>query len=212
MLIKAKTQWNWFCQIDSRMKSFLIFLYDKQNHMKNFTDILSIYHNDEIHHDLEQFGFYRRGLPFPITDEEFQWFNQKPELIENIARIALNEFAQKRLCFRKFKVEIKPWFTSSIMTMITDDCIRQMLYRTIPNRRKRKSMDLSLSLNKKSKIVSDNQEVHIDNIDCKEEPRILQFPSILSTTSRHILRPVANQFFTSQSTTKLSVTNSSTHF
>jgi hypothetical protein len=84
-----------------------------------------------------------------------------------------------------------------------------MLYRTIPTRRKRKSIDLSLSLNKKSKIDSDNQEV---NIDCKEEPRVPQLPSILSTTSRHILRPVANQFFTSQSTTKLSVTSSSTHF
>jgi hypothetical protein len=95
------------------------------------------------------------------------------------------------------------------MTTITDDCIRQMLYRTIPTRRKRKSIDLSLSLNKKSKIDSDNQEV---NIDCKEEPRVPQLPSILSTTSRHILRPVANQFFTSQSTTKLSVTSSSTHF
>ncbi len=84
-----------------------------------------------------------------------------------------------------------------------------MLYRTIPTRRKRKSIDLSLSLNKKSRIDSDNQEV---NIDCKEEPRVPQLPSILSTTSRHILRPVANQFFTSQSTTKLSVTSSSTHF
>lgn len=92
MLIKAKNQWNWFCQINNRMKTFLIFLYNKQNN------------NDDIHHDLEQFGFYRRGLPFPITDEEFQWFNEKPELIENIARITLEEFSQKRLCFRKFKV------------------------------------------------------------------------------------------------------------
>jgi hypothetical protein len=97
MLIKAKNQWNWFCQINNQMKSFLIFLYDKQN-----TD-----NDNEIHHDLEQFGFYRRGLPFPITDEEFQWFNQKPELIENIARIALEDFSQKRLCFRKFKVRLQ---------------------------------------------------------------------------------------------------------
>jgi hypothetical protein len=110
MLIKAKTQWNWFCQINSRMKSFLIFLYDKQNHMKTFTDILSIYNEHEIHHDLEQFGFYRRGLPFPITDDEFQWFNQKPDLIEDIARIALEEFSQKRLCFRKFKVRLRQCF------------------------------------------------------------------------------------------------------
>jgi len=149
MLIKAQNQWNWFCQINDQMKSFLILLYDKQNNKKNFTDILSIYEN-EIHQDLEQFGFNRRGLPFPITDEEFQWFNQKPDLIENIARIALKEFSQKRLCFRKFKVEIKPWFTSSVTsTIISDDDIRQMLYRTIPNRRKRKSIDLSSSLNKK---------------------------------------------------------------
>jgi hypothetical protein len=109
MLIKAKNQWNWFCQINNRMKSFLIFLYDKQNNpKKNLTDILSLYNNyeNDIRHDLEQFGFYRRGLPFPITDEEFQWFNQKPELIENIARIVLEEFSQKRLCCRKFKVRL----------------------------------------------------------------------------------------------------------
>jgi hypothetical protein len=96
---------------------------------------------------------------------------------------------------------------------ITDECIRQMLYRTIPNRRKRKPTDLTSSMNKKLRIDSDNQEVHVDTIvDCKEEPRVPQLPSILSTTSRHILRPVANQFFTSQSTTKLSVTSSSAHF
>jgi len=109
MLIKAKNQWNWFCQINNRMKSFLIFLYDKQNNYKNnLTDILSLYNNyeNDIRHDLEQFGFYRRGLPFPITDEEFQWFNQKPELIENIARIVLEEFSQERLCCRKFKVRL----------------------------------------------------------------------------------------------------------
>jgi hypothetical protein len=105
MLIKAKNQWNWFCQINNRMKNFLIFLYDKQNFT---TDILSTYNDNrnEIHHDLEQFGFYRRGLPYPITDEEFLWFTQKPELIENIARISLEEFSQKRLCCRKFKVRI----------------------------------------------------------------------------------------------------------
>ena len=87
-----------------------------------------------------------------------------------------------------------------------------MLCRTIPNRRKRKSTDLTSSMNKRLRIDSDNQEVHTDNIDCKDEPRVPQLPSILSTTSRHILRPVANQFFTSQSTTKLSVTSSSAHF
>ena len=114
MLIKAKNQWDWFCHIDNRMRCFLSFLYDKQtNHPsyfmnKNLIDLLSMRNNsDEIHRDLEQFGFYRRGLPFPITDEEFQWFNEKPELIKNIARITLDEFSQKRLCFRKFKVKIK---------------------------------------------------------------------------------------------------------
>jgi hypothetical protein len=87
-----------------------------------------------------------------------------------------------------------------------------MLYRTIPSCRKRKSINLSSSLNKKSKIDSIDHEDNIDEINCKKEPKIPQLPSILSTTSRHILRPVANQFFTSQSTTKLSVTTSSTHF
>jgi hypothetical protein len=92
-----------------------------------------------------------------------------------------------------------------------------MLYRTIPNCRKRKSIHLSSSssLNKNSKIDSidhGNNTDNIDEIDCKKEPRLPQLPSILSTTSRHILRPVPNQFFTSQSTTKLSVTSSSTHF
>lgn len=112
MLIKAKNQWNWFCQTNNRMKSFLLFLYNKQMNSesylinKNSTDVLSLCENgNEIRQDLEQFGFYRRGLPFPITDDEFQWFNQKPDLIENIARIVLEEFSQKRLCFRKFKVE-----------------------------------------------------------------------------------------------------------
>jgi len=103
-------------------------------------------------------------------------------------------------------VEIKPWFTSSLVSTISDDNIRQMLYRTIPNRRKRKSVNLPSSSEKKSKID------HEDTTDCKQEPRLPQLPSILSTTSRHILRPVPNQFFTSQSTTKLSVTSSSTHF
>ncbi|CAF4972097.1 unnamed protein product, partial [Rotaria sp. Silwood1] len=219
MLIKAKTQWNWFCQINNRMKCFLLFLYDKkinnQTYLinKNLIDLLSIYNNNanEIHHDLEQFGFYRRGLPFPITDEEFQWFNQKPELIENIARITLDEFSQKRLCFRKFKVEIKPWFTSLSIITVSDDDIRQMLYRTIPIRKKRKSMNLSSSISKKSRIDIINHNDSTDDIDCKQEPRVPQLPSIL-TTSRHVLRPVPNQFFTSQSTTKLSITSSSTHF
>ncbi|UJR09742.1 hypothetical protein I4U23_013971 [Adineta vaga] len=210
MLIKAQKQWNWFCQINTRMKSFLLFLYDNQNNMhgKTAMDIYSIYEND-IRQDIEQFGFYRRGLPFPITDEEFQWFNTKPDLIENIARMVLDEFSQKRLCFRKFKAEIKPWFTSTIVESIADDDIRQMLYRTIPNSRKRKSINASLStsaLDKKSKLDHD----HDDNstIDCKQEPIVPPLPSILSTTSRHILRPVPNQFFTSQSTTKLSVASS----
>jgi hypothetical protein len=90
-----------------------------------------------------------------------------------------------------------------------------MLYQTIATRRKRKSVDLISSSNKKSKNNSIDHEDNTDNIneiDCKKEPRVPQLPSILSTTSRHILRPVANQFFTSQSTTKLSVTSSSTHF
>lgn len=118
MLLKAKTQWDWFCQTNNQMKCFLLFLYHKRMNNndqyfinKNSTDTLSVYDNnrndDELRQDLEQFGFYRRGLPFPITDEEFQWFNQKPELIENIARIALDEFSSKRLCFRKFKVRLK---------------------------------------------------------------------------------------------------------
>ena len=101
------------------------------------------------------------------------------------------------------------------MTAISDDNIRQMLYRTIPSRRKRKSINLSSSLNKKSKSDSIDQDDNNNNtneIDCKQEPQVPQLPSILSTTSRHILRPVANQFFTSQSTTKLSVTSSTTHF
>jgi hypothetical protein len=90
-----------------------------------------------------------------------------------------------------------------------------MLYRTIPISRKRKSINLSSSsspLNKKLRIDSNDHDVNTDNIDCKQEPKVPQLSSILSTTSRHILRPVANQFFTSQSTTKLSVTSSSTHF
>jgi hypothetical protein len=102
-----------------------------------------------------------------------------------------------------------------VIAPISDDTIRQMLYRTIPTRRKRKSLNLSSSLTKKSKIDSidhGNNTDNIDEIDCKKEPIVPQLPSILSTTSRHILRPVANQFFTSQSTTKLSVTSSSTHF
>jgi len=115
MLLKAQKQWNWFCQINHQMKSFLLFLYN--NHNKNSTDILSIYTTD-IHQDTEQFGFYRRGLPFPLTDEEFQWFNQKPELIENIARIALEEFSQKRLCFRKFKVRIYGFLLASVVIYI----------------------------------------------------------------------------------------------
>jgi hypothetical protein len=102
------------------------------------------------------------------------------------------------------------------MSTISDDNIRQMLYRTIPNRRKRKSINITSSLNKKSKSDSmdhdNNNNNNTDEIDCKQEPRVPQIPSILSTTSRHILRPVANQFFTSQSTTKLSVTSSTTHF
>ncbi|CAF1368925.1 unnamed protein product [Adineta steineri] len=211
MLLKAQKQWNWFCQINNRMKSFLLFLYDRQsnNNKTNSIDILSIYEND-IRQDIEQFGFYRRGLPFPLTDEEYQWFNDKPDLIENIARIVLDEFNQKRLCFRKFKAEIRSWFTSSsssLVTTISDDNIRQMLYRTIPNR-KRKSVNISSTSDKKSKIDHNND----NDIDCKQEPRVPPLPSILSTTSRHILRPVANQFFTSQSTTKLSVTSSGTHF
>ncbi|CAF0979409.1 unnamed protein product [Rotaria magnacalcarata] len=220
MLIKAKTQWDWFCQTNSRMKSFLLFLYNRQMNNndtyfinKNSTDILSLCNNaNEIQHDLEQFGFYRRGLPFPITDEEFQWFNQKPELIENIAQIALEEFTQQRLCFRKFKAEIKPWFTSSLFTSIPNDIIRQMLCRTIPSRRKRKSISSSASTIKRSKTDGIDQLDNTGDIDCKQEPRVPQLPSILTTTSRHVLRPVPNQFFTSQSTTKLSMTSSSTHF
>jgi hypothetical protein len=90
-----------------------------------------------------------------------------------------------------------------------------MLYRTIPTHRKRKLANVSSSSDKKSKIDSIVHQDNTDNIDesdCKQEPRVPQLPSILSTISRHILRPVANQFFTSQSTTKLSVANSSTHF
>ncbi|CAF4403248.1 unnamed protein product, partial [Adineta steineri] len=139
------------------MKSFLLFLYDRQsnNNKANSIDILSIYEND-IRQDIEQFGFYRRGLPFPLTDEEYQWFNDKPDLIENIARIVLDEFSQKRLCFRKFKAEIRSWFTSSsLVTTISDDNIRQMLYRTIPNR-KRKSVNISSTSDKKSKIDHNN--------------------------------------------------------
>ena len=94
MLTKAKTQWTWFCQIDARLKQFLQLLYDKRVQ----------HHENDISNDLEQFGFYRRGLPFPLTDDEFDWFNQKPELIENIADILLTEFSQQRLCCRKFKV------------------------------------------------------------------------------------------------------------
>lgn len=111
-------------------------------------------------------------------------------------------------------MEIKPWFISPLTSVITDEDIRQMLYRTIPTRRKRKSMDSSSSiLNKRSRIDSnDDEEINADTIDCKQEPHILQLPSILSTTSRHILRPVANQFFTTQSTSKLSLSSSSTHF
>ncbi|CAF3930780.1 unnamed protein product, partial [Rotaria sp. Silwood1] len=89
--------------------------------------------------------------------------------------------------------------------------IRQMLYRTIPIRKKRKSMNLSSSISKKSRIDIINHNDSTDDIDCKQEPRVPQLPSIL-TTSRHVLRPVPNQFFTSQSTTKLSITGSSTHF
>lgn len=100
MLCKAKSQWDWFCQINVRMKTFLNFLYDKQTTTKKIS-----MDQQDIRQDVEQFGFYRRGLPLPITDEEFQWFNERPELIENIARIALEEFAQKRLCSRKFKVK-----------------------------------------------------------------------------------------------------------
>lgn len=211
MLIKAKNQWDWFCQIHSPLKTFLLFLYDKQPTTKISSDVLTIDQQD-IRQDLEQFGFYRRGLPLPITDEEFQWFNDKPEFIETIARIALNEFSEKRLCFRKFKMEIKPWFTSPSVSLVTDDDIRQMLCRTIPTRRKRKSTDLS-TLSKRSRINSNaDQEMNTETIDCKQEPHVLQLPSILSTTSRHILRPVANQFFTTQSTSKLSLTSSSTHF
>lgn len=110
-------------------------------------------------------------------------------------------------------MEIKPWFTSPPSSVIADEDIRQMLYRTIPTRRKRKSLDSSSILNKRSRINSnDDRDIHTDTIDCKQEPHILQLPSILSTTSRHILRPVANQFFTSQSTSKLSLTSSNTHF
>ena len=108
-------------------------------------------------------------------------------------------------------MEIKPWFTSPSIAPISDDIIRQMLCRTIPNRRKRKSVSLTSSSEKKSKVDHDGDDDD-DNIDCKQEPSVPLLPSILSTTSRHILRPVANQFFTSQSTTKLSVTSSSTHF
>ncbi|CAF1644513.1 unnamed protein product [Adineta ricciae] len=210
MLIKAQKQWNWFCQMNSQMKSFLLFLYDNQNNLHGKTvidNIYSIYESD-IRQDIEQFGFYRRGLPFPLTDEEFQWFNDKPNLIENIAQIVLEEFSQQRLCFRKFKAEIKPWFTSTTEGNISDDSIRQMLYRTIPNCRKRKSL-MSSTPDKRSRIDHDHDD---ETIDCKQEPIVPPLTSILSTTSRHILRPVPNQFFTSQSTTKLSVTNSSTHF
>lgn len=98
MLVKARTQWQWFCELNQQMKSFLLFLYDNQNQQQQ--------QQRDIQQDLEQFGFYRRGLPFPLTDEEFQWFNQNPQLIENIARIILDEFAEKRLCFRKFKVSV----------------------------------------------------------------------------------------------------------
>lgn len=105
MLSKARSQWNWFCQINPRMKTFLIFLYDKQTTTKKILADGSSIDQQDIRQDVEQFGFYRRGLPLPITDEEFQWFNEKPEFIENIARIALDEFSQKRLCCRKFKVK-----------------------------------------------------------------------------------------------------------
>lgn len=107
MLVKAQKQWTWFCQIDQRMKSFFIFLYDNQQQTRSSSstsmEILPSCH-EYIQEDLHRFGFFRRGLPFPLTDEEFRWFNERPTLIESIARIALSEFSQKRLCFRKFKV------------------------------------------------------------------------------------------------------------
>lgn len=104
MLIKAKTQWDWFCQISPELKRFLMFLYEKSNDdavpMSNDQDFES-----EITQDLEQFGFYRRGIPLTMTDDEFQWFQSKPDLIRQIAAIALNEFREKHLCCRKFKVK-----------------------------------------------------------------------------------------------------------
>lgn len=195
MLIKAKNQWTWYRQINDRMKIFLRFLYGKR------TD--DEMNNSEIQQDLQDFGFYRRGLPISITDDEFEWFKKKPELIERIGQIVLDEFQQKKLCARKFKTEIKPWFTTTTSMTITDEQIRQILCRTIPTVRKRKSVSLSvLSSSKRTRT----------GLECKEEPHCLVLPSILSNTSRHILRPVANQFFTSQSTSKVSVTSNGTHF
>lgn len=97
MLIKAKNQWTWYRQINDRMKNFLRFLYGKR------TD--DEMNDSEIQQDLQDFGFYRRGLPFSITDDEFEWFKKKPEIIERIGQIVLDEFQEKKLCARKFKVK-----------------------------------------------------------------------------------------------------------
>ena len=104
-------------------------------------------------------------------------------------------------------MEIKSWFTAPSLMTITDEQIRQMLCRTIPSVRKRKSVSLPvLSPSKRTRTDPKN------DLECKEEPRCLVLPAILSSTSRHILRPVANQFFTTQSTSKVSVTSNGTHF
>lgn len=104
MLIKAKNQWTWYRQINDRMKIFLRYLYGKRIGDDDDDDDNET-NNAEIQQDLQDFGFYRRGLPISITDDEFEWFKKKPEIIERIGKIVLDEFQGKKLCARKFKVK-----------------------------------------------------------------------------------------------------------
>ncbi|CAF0897153.1 unnamed protein product, partial [Didymodactylos carnosus] len=128
MLMKSKEKWLWYQELSITIKQFIRLFYDKtysqskkikQNKRNFFTggpptlislkpaiendglDDWSTY--DDIDEDIVNFGFYRKGLPFTITDDEIRWFRNNPTLTANIAKIAVSEFLSKKCCQRKLK-------------------------------------------------------------------------------------------------------------
>ncbi|CAF1140610.1 unnamed protein product, partial [Didymodactylos carnosus] len=180
MLMKAKEKWSWYNKSNRIIKQFIKFFYDKnylqskniKQNKRNFymgrpptlISSESTVENDDLDNwlayndvveDIVNFGFYRKGLPFNITDDEIRWFKKNPTLTVKIANIAINEFRDKKYCHRKLKALMKPWFENEDQINIPSDCdIRTMLNQTLSYGRKRKLIiTTEHSQNKIQKLV-----------------------------------------------------------